>query len=101
MSVLMTTILLAGVAGIGGGWAAHWINTAFGNVDVTIRYLAGGATGLFTTAVYGGWTDTLNMFSLASQGALGLAGWAWVLTTIALIGVWGWNLVTTRRTMVQ
>jgi|TARA_X000000368_G_scaffold415494_1_gene407353 hypothetical protein len=68
--------------------------------NLWFRVISGGTFGGFSSWYLQGWTPSLSYLEACINGELGLGGYAFLLSINILSGVWIWNLMTTKRTLV-
>lgn len=65
------------------------------------RTVLAGGTGAFSYGVFAEWTSTLDILNASINGDLSFYGFVFASGFFALVGVWGWNLYTTRKYLVR
>lgn len=78
--------------------------TLLAQIDTTnrlfFRVLTGGTFGATSSFLLQGWTPVLSYLEACLNGDLGLGGYLVLISLNVLAGVWIYNLVTTRRSLV-
>jgi len=63
--------------------------------------LAGGTgSGIFYN-YFSNWTSTIDFLQFVSDGGMGNVGYFYIAGLAAIIGVWGWNLATSRKYLIR
>lgn len=65
------------------------------------RTLLGAGSGSFTFGVLSEWTSAISLIEVSIEGELGIYGLIFASGFFALIGVWAYNLFTTRKYLVR
>ena len=74
-------------------------NTAFQSKSK--RTILGAGSGSLSYGILEEWTSAMSLIDASTNGDLGLYGLIFASGFFALIGVWGWNLFTTRQYLVR
>lgn len=69
--------------------------------NLFFRVITGGTVGTLTSSYLTGVTPTLSFYETALNGDFGIGGYAAVITTGILIGVWIYNIFTYRGQVIQ
>ena len=65
------------------------------------RTLLGASSGTFSYGILSEWTSSISLIDASIQGKLGFQGLIFASGFFLLVGVWGWNLFTTRKFLVR
>ena len=74
-------------------------NTAFRSKSK--RTILGAGTGGLSYGILEEWTSAISLVDASLQGDLGIYGLVFATGFFALLGVWAWNLFTTRKFLVR
>jgi hypothetical protein len=74
-------------------------NTAFQSKSK--RTILGAGSGSLSYGILEEWTSAMSLIDASTQGDLGIYGLIFASGFFVLLGVWGWNLFTTRKFLVR
>ena len=94
----MTLYLVIGLTTVAG---LHWAAAKSAFATKAKRTALGSGTGALSYGIFSEWTSTLVILDASIAGELSFYGFLYASGFFALCGVWGWNLYTTRRYLVQ
>lgn len=94
----LTLYLAVGIATLAALHTAS-ANTVF--QSKTKRTILGASSGSFTYGILSEWTTAISLIEVSTKGDLGIYGFIFAGGFYALIGVWGYNLFTTRKYLVR
>ena len=94
----LTLYLAVGIATLG---ALHTASAKTAFQSKSKRTILGAGTGGFSYGVLSEWTSAISLIDASIQGELGIFGLIFASGFFALVGVWGWNLFTTRKYLVR
>ena len=69
--------------------------------NIFFRVLTGGTVGTFTSTFLLGITPFLSFLEACTNGDFSLGGYFCVIGLMVMLGVWAYNLFTTREVMVK
>jgi len=79
----------------------HWASAKSMFRTKSQRTILGGSTGGLAYGIFSEWTSTISILNASIAGDLSFYGFIFATGFFALCGVWGWNLYTTRKYLVQ
>ena len=79
----------------------HWASAKSSFQSRSKRTVLSGTTGATSYGIFSEWTSTLDILNASIEGELSFYGFVFATGFFALIGVWGWNLYTTRKYLVR
>ena len=94
----LTLYLVVAVSTFAG---LHWASAKSAFQSKAKRTLLGASVGTGSYGIFSEWTNTLSVLESSLQGDLSFSGYFFASGFFALIGVWGWNLFSTRRYLVR
>jgi len=94
----LTLYLVIGLTTVAG---LHWAAAKSAFATKAQRAALGGGTGALSYGIFAEWTSTLSILDASISGDLSFYGFIYASGFFALLGVWAWNLYTTRRYLVQ
>jgi len=83
------------------GATLHWAGAKGALRTKSKRAVLGSSTGALSYGIFSEWTSTLSILDASIAGDLSFYGYVFASGFFALCGVWGWNLVTTRKYLVR
>ena len=95
--VLLTYLVVIVITGAGlhAASANSWFSTR------AQRGLYGGTIGTLSYGIFHDWTLTLDIIDRSMGGELGFFGYFFASGFFAILGVWSYNLIATRRFLVR
>jgi hypothetical protein len=79
----------------------HWASAKSTFRNRSQRTILGASSGGLSYGVFSEWTSTVSILNASIAGDLSFYGFIFATGFFALCGVWGWNLFTTRKYLVQ
>lgn len=79
----------------------HWASAKSSFQSRSKRTLLGASGGGLSYGIFSEWTLTISVIDSAIQGKLGIFGYIFALGFFSLLGVWVFNLYTTRKYLVM
>ena len=79
----------------------HWASAKSLFRTKSQRAILGSSSGALSYGIFSEWTSTLSILDASIAGDLSFYGFLFATGFFALCGVWGWNLFTTRKYLVQ
>jgi len=79
----------------------HWASAKSMLQTKTKRTIFGTSLGAGSYGIFSEWTQTLDILDASIEGRLGFYGFVFASGFFALVGIWGWNLFTTRKFLVR
>lgn len=79
----------------------HWAAAKSTFQSRSKRVVLGTSSGGLSYGILSEWTSTASLLDASISGDLSWYGWFFATGFFALAGVWGWNLLTTRKFLVR
>jgi hypothetical protein len=83
------------------GASLHWASAKSSFRSKSKRGILGATSGGLSFGMFSEWTSTLSIIEASLAGDLAFYGYVFVGGFYTMCIVWGWNLYTTRRFLVQ
>jgi len=95
---MITLYLLVGLCTAAG---LHWASAKSSFQSKSKRAVLGSSVGGASYGIFSEWTSTISILDASIAGDLSFYGLVFASGFFALCGVWGWNLYTTRKFLIQ
>lgn len=79
----------------------HWAAAKSSFQSRAKRGILGTSSGGLSYGILSEWTSTASILDASISGALSWYGWFFATGFFALVAVWGWNLISTRKYLVM
>lgn len=79
----------------------HWASAKSTFQSRSKRTILSGTTGTASYGIFSEWTSTIDILNASIEGELSFFGFIFATGFFALLGVWAWNLFTTRKYLVR
>ena len=86
---------------IATGAGLHWASAKSAFQTKSKRTLLGASVGSLSYGIFSEWTLTISVIQSSLQGDLSFQGYFFASGFFALLGVWAYNLFSTRKYLVM